>query len=268
MTPYETTIRQLRAYRKKSSSIIVSYSGGKDSCVVMDLCVKEIPEVQAFFMEFVPGLDYTAGIVEKCIKTWGVTPLLLPAWQFYQGIHHGFYRLSRQETRDGADGITLPLVHQAARQHFGINTIATGYRTSDSPWRRQTMGSHSKETEKLIHPLAGWNKWHVLAYAKEHNLPIPTDTSADDGSGLSLSVQSIFWLYDYHPSDFWRLQSWFPFIEAVIARREYYGQPVEKTPQSRKYPDEGGSPESVEGGGLQPASDNGGGAEDAQEVAQ
>lgn len=66
------TIDALRKIADQHESVIVSYSDGKDSRVVMDLCVRLFRRVEAFFMYFVPGLECEQIGIAQAERRWGV----------------------------------------------------------------------------------------------------------------------------------------------------------------------------------------------------
>lgn len=57
MNYVDETLAALKKYREQHDSVVVSYSGGKDSLCVMELCTRTFPKVEAFIMELVPGLS-------------------------------------------------------------------------------------------------------------------------------------------------------------------------------------------------------------------
>ncbi len=62
---FHSTTQLLAEYAKKHDSVLVSYSGGKDSLVTLDLCTRTFKRVTAFFMYFVPGPSARAGGVSS-----------------------------------------------------------------------------------------------------------------------------------------------------------------------------------------------------------
>jgi hypothetical protein len=74
----------------------------------------------------------------------------------------------------------------------------------------------------VVSPLSEWTKLDVLSYLKGRGLPIP-DSSGRSATGIDLSTPALLWLHDNFPHDFAKLCEVFPFTEAVVWRREWYG---------------------------------------------
>jgi len=47
--------------------------------------------------------------------------------------------------------------------------------------------------------------------------------SVGQTSGVGLVTRSLLWLHENEPDDFKKILRWFPFAEAVVYRRKYYG---------------------------------------------
>jgi hypothetical protein len=49
------------------------------------------------------------------------------------------------------------------------------------------------------------------------------DGSGLNASGVSLIPAELLWIYDNHPNDFKKVCEYFPYAEAVVWRRTFYG---------------------------------------------
>lgn len=63
-----------------SDSVLVAYSDGKDSRVVMDLATRYFKRVEGFYMSFVPYLEYINAGLAQAAKQWGVKIHQFPHW--------------------------------------------------------------------------------------------------------------------------------------------------------------------------------------------
>lgn len=219
MSILEDTDRVLREARESANSIIVAYSGGKDSRVVMDLCVRNFTHVKAFFMEFIPNLDSVELELDEARARWGVEIVKYPHWIARKAIAMETYTNSWYE-HDTLPEWNLQDVYAIAMLDLQIGKIATGAKASDSAWRRRFMSTF--KPKDVINPIASWMKYDVISYLKAHGIPVP-ESSGHSATGIDLSVPSLLWLHDQHPQDFDRLLRVFPFAQAVVERRRLYG---------------------------------------------
>jgi phosphoadenosine phosphosulfate reductase len=217
MDVFGATSRLLSQNALAHQAVLVAYSGGKDSLVVLDLCAGAFERVVAGHLDFLPGLEVTESRLRYAQERWKCRVLRYPHGIYLRALKCGLYcppvsSLRRAEEWSNAD------VWHLARQDSGIALVATGEKKRDFLARRGFIKSN--RDPNLIFPLADWHNADVLAYLQHHNIPVP-DAPADH-SGVDLSTKSLLWLHDHHPDDFALMAEQFPFIETVVLRREWY----------------------------------------------
>lgn len=215
------TLTMLRGRAAQSDSCIVAYSGGKDSLAVMDMCVKSFKTVVPFFMYFVPGLECVEKQMAYCKERWGLEVMMYPHWLLYKCVARGIF-CDEHYSKDDLVELSLLEIYSWVRQETGIHWLATGAKKSDSIWRRKCYFASTKSWDWAIYPLKEWGKFDVFAYLEANKIPIP-DSSGKNATGIDLSTPSLLWLHDKHPNDFKKLLRYFPFAEAVVKRRDFYG---------------------------------------------
>lgn len=220
MERLQETLTILREARERTDSCLVSYSGGKDSLCVLDMCMRTFSRVEAFFMYFIPDLEVIEAQLELARKHWGVTIHQVPHWALSRCLAYGVYMWPSYK-RDDLRDYKLRDVYNLMIERTGIPLIATGAKRSDSLWRKRNLANIAHYTD-VIHPCVGWGKKDVLAYLGMHNIPLP-DSSGGAMTGIGLATPDLLWLHDKHPDDFRKLVKIFPFAEAVVWRREFYG---------------------------------------------
>lgn len=214
------TLKILNGVKQHSDSIMVSFSGGKDSCAVLDMCVRAFDHVEAFFLYFLPGLECAEAELEKARKRWGVTIHQYPHWVGARALRSGVFRAPSYQFDDLPDYKLRDIYDLVIRNHK-IPMIATGNKKADSLWRRRNLSTIAHYTD-VCHPIIGWSMPDVLTYLGKHNIPRPSG-SATRATGIDLSTPSLLWMHDTHPADFKRICEVFPFAEAVVWRRSWYG---------------------------------------------
>jgi len=227
--PVTDTLRQLEAAAVRSSSVLVSFSGGKDSLAVLDLCTRTFERVEAFFMYFVPGQRYIEARLRAATERWGVRIHQVPHWALPAQLYGDSlkelppaYTFPDKDNALEFEGIGIIEVWADVMAEFGIPLVATGGRKSDGVWRKRQMSTTA--CDDVIHPIREWSKFDVLSYLGARKIPVPAAGSArGEAGGQDLSTKHLLWLHDTHPEDFADLCRMFPFAGAVVRRREWFG---------------------------------------------
>lgn len=212
------TLADLREARTKSEAVIVSFSGGKDSLAVLDMCKRTFDHVECFFMYLIPGLRCVEDQLERASRRWGVKIRQYPHWLTFDLLRDGIYCFNHF-TFDGFPRVKLRDIQLLAMKESGIPLLAMGAKQSDSQWRRRNL-SQTKH-HGILYPIVSWSKADVLGYCKANRIPIPT-TSEGNATGVDLSTPSVLWLHDNYPDDYRRLVEVFPLAEAIVWRRKFY----------------------------------------------
>ncbi len=225
MDVFSKTQDLLQKYALTNPEILVSFSGGKDSWAVLDLCRHYFKKVTGFFMYFIPGIEFIEKIMDEARNRYHVEILYYPHLLLFSAIKTGVY-MPNYYKFDTLPNIKLMDLYAIARHDSGISLIATGIKKTDSLWRRMDLKTTSYSD--VLHPILDWNKFDTLAYLKMRGIPIPSGPKGNAG-GVDLSMPSLIWLHDTYPDDFKKLLGYFPYAEAVIKRRDYYGpKPIRK----------------------------------------
>lgn len=218
----------MRVLARKEASILVSYSGGKDSLAVMDLCVKAFGagRVKAFLWYCVPELELDNAAVRLAQERWGVDPVQLPHWYMVKAMKDGLW-CDQSPGIDKLPDLDLKLGYAYAMHVCEAQVCATGMKDADGLPRRHFFAnirdSGNDFWNRLVHPIREWNKKDVLDYLRANGIPIPESEPGAVTTGVGLVHDALCWLHDKHPADFQKLLTWYPYAEAAIKRREWFG---------------------------------------------
>lgn len=223
---FQTTFRSMERLSAAQSEVLVAYSGGKDSLAVLDICCKVFPVVRAFFKFTVPNLEFCETQIRWAKERYNVDVIQFPSIGVLESFRDGVWC-------DGIDldvptgGYPLKVSFRYAQELAGIKVITTGMKDADGLKRRQFFANIRDGGDPfwndVIHPIRDWRKKDVLDYLKVNNIPLPKAEAGAVTTGVGLDHDSLCWLHDDHPEDFKKLLRWFPYAEAAIKRREWYG---------------------------------------------
>lgn len=197
--------------------VICFYSGGKESAVALDLCVKHFDKVHPVFMFHTPGLRFQEAALEWCERRYGVKFLRVPHFDVGQMRTSGMY--CRPEP--SAPVYTINDLYAHARNTFGCRWIVAGERAADSLFRRGMIGKSGSEDAKRgrFYPLAWWSQAQVMAYLKTHQLKLSAECQymghSFRGFNFGADMQQI---HDHFPGDYARIKEFWPMIDTVLFR--------------------------------------------------
>ena len=206
-----------RAIEKvKDKEVLVSFSGGKDSWIALDICARYAKRTEAFFMYVVPNLRCIDEQMDLAEARYGIKVHQYPHWMRAAYLREGVYCFEKAD----APYLEINDIYAIARQDTGVDVIVHGAKRADSVWRAQS-GAKKFKKDNLVAPLWDWTSRDVMAYLAMRKLPIPPSTN-QRVNGIGLDTETVCWLYDRYPDDYRKLEEAFPFCGAVVHRREWY----------------------------------------------
>lgn len=211
---------------RMKDGVIVSFSGGKDSVVTLDLCCRYFKRVEVFFMYLVRGLSFQEAMLRWYEKKHGLTIHRLPHFMLSEWLSLGTFRNADFDVPI----ITPNDIYDYMRETTGLLWIAGGERIKDSIWRRAMMvKSGSIELKRgRIYPVAEWSKAEILTYIRRRRLKLSPESSVLGHSFRSLMPVEVKTIREHYPEDYAKIERWFPFVEASIKQYEYRQDQAQK----------------------------------------
>lgn len=204
-----------------TDSVLVGFSGGKDSVTCLDLCFKYFKNVKPFFMYIVPGLEFQERTLRFYENKYNTDIIRVPHFMIGEWLRYGTYRLP---------DLSVPMVktvelYNYLREVSGIYWICCGERIADSIVRRAMIKQSSSIDTKRgrFYPVAYWNVNHIRSYNKHHKLPLSLENIALSHSFRSLMPQEMAEIREKFPDDYEKIKSMFPLVDTSIKWGEMYG---------------------------------------------
>lgn len=225
MTATKDLFAVVRAASELTDSVTVGFSGGKDSVVTLELCVRHFKKVSAFFQYVAPGLSFQETYLRAVERRYGLTIWRVPHWTLGQMLATSTYRPGAAGDDENVAIVTLPDMEAWLRQKYGSRWFATGQKKNDSLERRgmiSAVGGIDFKTRRF-YPCAEWSNRQVFAYIRQNNLLLPQIYDELGASFNSEQPEHLAWLRRRFPGDWDKLARYYPYIEARVARKETYG---------------------------------------------
>lgn len=213
--------RQIETMAAMTDRVLVSFSGGKDSVVVLDLCMKYFKEVKVFFLYQVPGLSFQESILRYYEDKYNIKILRYPHFDLSVMLKYGSFRPPDYDIPI----LKIKELYDYIRNQSGIFWLATGERCADSIYRNAFIkknGTIDKKRGKF-YPIAFWKKVEVERYIGVKNLYISPESKILGHSFRTLRGEQLIKIKNNFPEDYQKIKSFFPEVEASIKHYEWYG---------------------------------------------
>ena len=210
----------IKVMSKITDTVLVAFSGGKDSIVTLDLCMKYFKHVEVFFEYLVPNLGYQEKLLNWYENKYDINIVRLPCEDISFMFHYGVYR--------NLD-LSYPIISQTdiynyMRLKTGIPWVANGERINDSLERRAKI-KHSgtiDPKQRKFYPVANFTNREIYDYIKFHKLYLDA-AQKERGHSLSLyGTKDLTYVKNHFPSDFEKICRLYPYIEVVLKHYESY----------------------------------------------
>ncbi len=157
----------------KKMRLAVSFSGGKDSLVVLHISLQQDPEIPVVFIDTTLTLPETLEYVKWLADEWGFNLYIFkPEHDFWWWLERKMIWPQKNRRWCFTKLKAEPLMR--ARSRLDLDGYLTGLRAKESHWRRRWKYKSWNKTLRywLVNPILDWSKQDVEAYIEKHNLPV------------------------------------------------------------------------------------------------
>lgn len=238
MDLFRQTNQRLEALAHLHSSCIVSFSGGKDSLVVLDLATRFFKTIVPVYFYWVPGLEVIDSRLQIAEERYGLPILRFPHWDFINALREGIYGWE-SDTQEQLPKLILRDNYNMARQATAIELVLDGCKKGDSRFRKRILQQDKRVN--VTSPIAEWKDSLVFAYLKIHQIPMPHVPEGQRMTGIDLKATNLLWLQQHYPDDYRKLIHWFPFAECAYYRQLWFRRTPDQKAK-KKVPNPGSRP--------------------------
>ena len=208
----------IKTMSRINDSVLVAFSGGKESVVVLDMWFRYFKHVQPFFQYTVPGLSFNEKLLSWYENKYNTEIIRVPVESMGARIRYGIYTLPDP---------TFPIVSETdvwnyVRHETNIWWIAGGERINDSMMRRARIkhsGTIDVKSGRLF-PVAMWRTQEIYDYIKHHKLFLAKEQKVLKHSLRIFTPGDLIYIKDNLPDDYDRILHMFPLAGAIIKKAE------------------------------------------------
>lgn len=208
----------VKTMSRMTNEVIVGFSGGKDSIVALDLCMRYFDIVHPYFLYLVPGLEFQERTLRWYERRYGVEIIRLPHFEVSNFLRYGTFR----DSDFSVPIVSVSDMYSYLRGVTGATWIAAGERIADSIVRRAMIKSTGSIDTKRgrFYPVAYWRKAEIMNYIKRKRLYLPPDSRKFGFSFRSLDGRQLAFVKDRYPDDYEKIKRFYPFCGAAVRRFE------------------------------------------------
>lgn len=212
----------IKTQSRVADSVIVGFSGGKDSIVTLDLCFKYFKRVVPFFMYLVPELEFQEKTLKWYENKYNTEIIRIPHFEVFEFLKYGSFTVADWNV----DVVGIKDTYSYMRETTGIHWIAAGERCADSIVRNAMIKKSGSVDYKRgrFYPLAYWKKQEVLEYIKYKKLYLSPEQRKIGFSFRSLAGCELSIIKEMYPKDYEKILKVYPFAGAGVERFEKYGK--------------------------------------------
>lgn len=223
--PIDHTRITLQYLRNQTDSVILFYSGGKDSVVLLDLLSKmNFKRIVCCFMYLIKDLEHQQPYL-KWIQTYKNTELVqYPHWvlSWYKA---DAYYMFHTEANKSAKKIQLQDIYRKVKKDTGIQWIVNGAKRADSFNRMIWLGNlkfNAISKGNVVYPLSYWRKKDVKSYINGHNLIRSIDYGNNTrASGFDIDLKTLLFMREKYPEDLQKTLKVFPFAGIILTEYDH-----------------------------------------------
>lgn len=224
MTPTQHLSVVIKYLLGNSREVILFYSGGKDSLVLLDILSKNFTKVHCVFMYFVKDLEHMRPYMNWVKRYENASLIELPHWMTSYYLKHGHMGHLRPEG-DDIKSLRQADIEKEARRLTGCQWIVFGHKMADNMTRRIMLKGYTfdaiNESLQKVYPLSHWSKGLCQSYIDGHKLIKPTAYGTKNSQGMDLTEDVLLFLRENYPNDLQKVLDVFPLSGKILFEYDY-----------------------------------------------
>ena len=214
--------------REEGRTVLVAFSGGKDS-IAAELALQEAGvETELAHMYLVPGLKFVEDGLARLEDQLGKRIRRYPHPSLWRWLTEYVFQPPERIGTIEATGVRTydyAGLWKMVKKDAGLpqdTWVADGVRAADSIVRRASFTRHGlmKFDSRKVSPIADWLKAETLGIIERHGVDLPVDYQWFGRSFDGLDYRFLGPLRDNAPDDYQRVLDWFPLAELEVLRHE------------------------------------------------
>lgn len=199
--------------RLRGEPLILMFSGGKDSIVMLDIAMRlKLLDIKIIHGYFCPNIPSREKFLTYYEGKYGVKIERRLSW----------YGASMKAGRT----IKQAEIYNELRKEFNISYIAEGIKPTDSIVRNALIKQSDRGIDTKVlkcYPLYRWYDSAVVAYIKQNKLLLPVEYQAGVKHDLSnMTVESLQWVRHNLPADYEVIIKNYPKLKERMIHKELY----------------------------------------------
>jgi hypothetical protein len=211
------------------SSVLVSFSGGKDSICTMLQCQKFFKHVTPVYMYGIPDLEFINRGLDYFEQFFGVKIWRMPSPSLYTQLRNLIFQPPEHcAVIEEANLIEFDydFLFDAMVDILGISQqtyVAIGVRASDSLNRWSAIQQYGAVNmdRKSFFPIYDWKKDRIIETIRSSGVKLPDEYRHFGRSYDGLDWRFLHKIKEFYPEDYQRILEWFPLAELELKRIEY-----------------------------------------------
>lgn len=190
-------------------AVIVFFSTGKDSIAMSHMIHTEFTKRkkrwEGVYLYAVPNLSFVEKILSYYEAMYDKNFLRIPDTSVFA------YYGKKAIQKDCED---------YARDYFGIDYVAYGYKASDSLARRamtnhRTIVDAIDKIHKKVYPIRSWKNIEIDYYIKKHKLPVPEEYHYGFRDIGIFDAEALHYVKRRYPGDYEKILKYYPHLEHI-----------------------------------------------------
>lgn len=210
-----------------TDTVLIFFSMGKDSIVLLDLAMKYFKKVIPVYMYFVKDLEHIERKIKQFESFYNIKIEQVPHWTLSYYYESGYFRFDSNKA-EKTEIVKIIDIENYLKQKFNCDWILNGMRKSDSIFRALMFKTYKLgaicEVSKRAHPLVDWKTKDISFYIKYHKLPKPIFYGDFKVSGLDINKRTLQIVKENYYEDYLKILKEFPFAETQLIRDDFYGK--------------------------------------------